>query len=240
MRKRNHVPSPDNDQLSLLGKPFDLVTSLLGPPVGEYPHRNLRVVMFQRGRETITCEFRDGIVQAVNSFKDRRSALRIRPKHPKQAFLRHNDCRHAATILDLSIKSVAMTVQDGCLPQRGEFVTFCSSLRTRARTRVFVSLAGHVHSVSPDDQKVVILLHIPFETQSYRALQDYINVQQALLSVGAAAFYDQYCSNEVGEQEMMVIKSDLCILCEEGACGMGHAPYKDKALPSHKGIRSRV
>lgn len=234
MRKRKNLPPPDDKQLSLLGKPFDLVVSLLGEPVGEYPHRGQRVVMFQRKDETITCELAGDVVQSINSFKDRRSAARIRPTHPKQAFLRHSDCRHAATIIDLSVKSVAMKLEEGCLPKKGEFVTFCTSLRTRARTKVYVALAGHVHSVSPAEQKVVILLHMPFETQSHRALQDYINVQQALLSVGAAAFYHQHCGDDASEHD--VIKSDLCVLCEEGACGVGNAPYRDKNLPRHLGI----
>ena len=230
------IPS-DQEQLTLLGKPLDFVASLLGPPVGEYPHRGQRVVMFQHRDETVTCELAGGLVKSVNSFKDRRSASRIKPSHHKQAFLRHGQHRHAATVIDLSVRSVSMKIEEGCLPAEAEFVTFCTGLLTRARTRVYVTLSGHVYRVWPDDSKIVVLLHVPFETQSYRALQDYINVQQALLSVGSAAFYEQYCGGGFGDHDVSIVKSDLCMLCEEGCCGTGHAPYAEKDLPRHLGIR---
>lgn len=238
MTKRPTSRPHDQEHLTLLDKPLDFVASLLGAPVGEYPHRGKRVVMFQHRDETVTCELVGGMVKSVNSFRDRRSAVRIKQKHHDQAFIRHGRYRHVATIIDLSVKAIAMKIEEGGLPAEAEFVTFCTSLLTRARTRIHVTLSGHVLRVWPDESKIVVMLHVPFETQSHRVLQDYINVQQALLSVGSAAFFEQYCGG-AADHEVSIIKSDLCTLCEEGCCGTGHASYTGKAFPRHLGIRDK-
>lgn len=231
----NHDPSVE--QLILLGKPLDFVTTVLGEPLGVYPHRGSDVLMFHQNNETITCELRDGVVKSVNTFKDRRSAPRIKPRHPKQAFLRHGNSRHAVTILDLSIKSVAMQLKDGPLPQKGEFVTFCTSLRVRAQTKIYVTLAGHIHRVSARDNTVVVLLHTPFETQSSRALLDYINVQHAMRQVGSAVTCPTV-HKDWSDNNITIIKSDICNLCTEGACGAGNAPFQNKNIPLHRGVNA--
>lgn len=229
--------APTSEQLVFLGKPMDFVTAVLGEPLGIYPHRGSDVLMFHQNNETITCELKDGVVKSVNTFKDRRTAPRIKPRHPKQAFLRHGDKRHVATILDLSVKSVAMHLQDGLLPAKGEFVTFCTSLRVRANTKIYVTLAGHIHRVSVKDNTVVVLLHTPFETQSSRALHDYVNLHHALRQVGTAVTCPT-THKDWADDNITIIKSDICNLCTEGVCGAGNAPFQNKTIPVHRGVNA--
>lgn len=232
-----HSNAPATEQLIFLGKPLDFITAVLGEPLGVYPHRGSDVLMFHQNNETITCELRDGIIKSVNTFKDRRSAPRIKPRHPKQAFLRHGDKRHNATILDLSERSVAMHLKDALLPAKGEFVTFCTGLRIMAKSKIYVHLAGHVHRVSVKDNSIVVLLHTPFETQSSRALSDYVNIHRALRQVGSAITCPT-AHKDWSDDNITIIKSDICNLCTEGTCGAGNAPFKDKIIPIHRGINA--
>lgn len=232
---QTHLAS-HQQHLHLLGKPLNILTAEFGEPFGEYPHRGHDVLMFNHNSETITCEIADGLVKSIDTFKDRRTSVRVKPKRTKKAFLRHGGCRHAAVIIDLSIKSVAMKIDDGCLPLKGEFVTFCTNLRTRALTRVYVVLSGHVHRVSEEQNTVVVLLHTPFETHSYRTLLDYISVQQAWATVDMITTPSKQRRDDLLSRDVTIIKSDLCVMCEEGACGIAFAPHKGKKMPKHRGI----
>ena len=242
--KRATPPTP---YIYMLGLTQAKLSTILGEPFGRYYLHGREILMFSWDSGTLTCELEDGFTVRINSHEERRTAARVTPQHEKSAFLRHGSCRHKARIVDLSVKSVCLTVSDGCLPQKGELVTFCTGLQTRISTLVYVNLAGYVHSVKDSERKVVILLHTPYETHSYRALVDYVNIQIALTSIQHVttpicpplSLSSEIVSTEfLPSLENLVIHSDLCPLCEERACGLSSPPHpiKSEKAPKHKGL----
>lgn len=230
---------PEATHLHLLGKSVEALTVELGEPSSEYPFRDNHILMFDCNAETVFCEVCDGVVKSINTFKDRRTTARIKPKKPKQAYLRHGGHRHAATIIDLSVNSVAMKLTEGCLPEQDEFVTFCTNLRTWTQSRTYVVLAGYVSKISPENQTIVILLDTPFETHSHKTLLDYINAQQLLEHLATVVSVPQDESEAIAAQSRTIIKSDICIMCEERSCGLPSPPANRKSMPLHKGVNER-
>lgn len=228
-----HTLDIDDPHIDLLGKTPLQVFDTLGDPFGRYDHRGREILMFAHNSDTVTCEIEANTVVRVNTHEERRTAVRIKPPRIKRAFLRHGDVRCESTVVDMSIKSIAVKVVSGPLPQKGEFVTCCTSLMTSIKTKTYVVVAGHVHHVDEDRKKVVILLHMPFDTHSHKALHNYIHAHQALSSLGKAKKVIDAIDQD---RNIEVIKSDLCLICAEGACGGSHNAYKEKKQPRHKGI----
>jgi hypothetical protein len=221
--------------IQLLGKTLTETETVLGEPFCSHQHRGREIVMFNYGGDTVTCEVEESLVTRVNTHEERRTAARIKPTRIKQAFLRHGLLRSKATIIDMSVKSASLQVQGESLPAKGDFVSFCTSLRRRPYSRVFIVLSGHVHLVDPSLKKIVILFHMPYETHSYRALSDYINTQHAMLSLGKTI--SKQPRNE--DRVVDIVKSDLCLLCQEGACGFSFSAFKGKTLPRHEGVYAK-
>lgn len=235
--KDNYTSECQADLFPLLGYTKEHLLQNLGEPIAEYPHRGKNILLFEHNGDTVSCEIENNTVISINTFKDRRSPPRIKPSRTKKAFLRAGQDKLLATIIDLSVNSVSMKIEGSEeLPAKGAFITFCTNLRTKPLTRVYVNLAGKVHSVDNKNRKIVIIIHAPFQTHSHRALQDYINAQQALLRLGGAIKpaakprKDDYVKKDV-----TIIKSDICVMCQEGLCGIAFDPFREEPIPEHKG-----
>jgi hypothetical protein len=224
----------------LLGKPLCEVREEFGEPFGSYEYRGRNICVFDNGNGVITCEIDGGIVTAINSLRERRSTVRIVPPNPMKAFVRCGSSRTVASIIDISRISVAMHVESGALfPNEGDFVTFCTSLRPRSRQLSFINLAGHVHTVDPDQMKIVIIFHDPHGTHSYNILADYIGTHLALTAIGIKKEFPPFLTiagKEHFSPDITVTKSDLCSMCQEGACGGAHGWLNPKKMPAHLGI----
>lgn len=230
------IPTPSSQHIHMLGWNMTKLVAELGEPFGEYHHRGRDVLMFVGDAGTLTCEMEEGFVVRINNHEERRTATRVKPSSKKMAFLRHGRCRHSVQILDLSVKSVSMLIPDGNLPLKGDVVTFCTGLRIRANTLVFVHLSANVHRTLEAERKVILLLHTPFDTHSYQAWVDHINIQVALSSIGRSI--KESADRLPGIPPTTVIKSDLCALCEERACGLpGHKHLiTSNRAPLQKGL----
>ena len=218
--------------LAMLGCPISHVIEIIGEPFGQYYLKGRNIYMFTHGNETIACETEGDTVVRANTIDERRTTPRIKPSRIKKAFLRHGSSRQEALVLDLSAKGVAMQLgADGCLPAQGEFVTFCTSLKKLPTAKTYIVLSGHVHKVFEDIRKVVIFLYTPYETHSYKMLTDYLNLHQAMNAIKRPQG-----SLDEDDKGIEIVKSDLCLICDEGACGFSYAAMKDKVLPLHRGV----
>lgn len=214
------LPTPPK-YVHMLSWPTTKLVETLGEPFCRYNHRGREILVFTGNSGTITCEIDDdGLVARINGEEERRAATRVVPPRKKHAFLTIGLIKHKTEVVDISAKGIALRFcEDTSLPRVGETVSFCTSLRTKQNTVVAINLPAHIHRVIEHERKVVLLFHTPVKTHSYQALVDYVSVQLALSSLGhRIAMPDHAQGRSMREQQ--VIKSDLCLQCEDQLCGL--------------------
>lgn len=208
----------DKTFVRFLGETREKLTTALGEPFCEYNYNDKAVLMIEHSEGTLSCEINEGVVKSIDCFQDRRTAPRVKPNGPTKAVLRHGKNRTSATVIDMSIKSVALRIEDGELPSKGEHASFCTSLITRSRQRTNINLSGHIHRVDEKNRIVIVVLKRPFMTQSHQTLMDYINVRRGLMVLSGIATFHQPLSWERKAEEYSLVKSDLCTICTEPFC----------------------
>ena len=220
----NTAKQTDDDCVELLlGRPTAEIIALWGEPIGEYSHRNKDVLLFNRNDSIVSCEVSSGIVRTIDASRERRAAPRIKPVETEHAYLRYSTGHNDAVVLDLSIKSFALQIVDNRpLPEPGDLLTFCTKLQMGPTMRTHVTFAGQIYKVMHDSKTVIVLLRRTVETHSLRLLADYINMRTALTVIGKRAMKPGRHDGNV-----VVVKSDLCSVCHEGACRLNELPRHD-------------
>lgn len=222
----------------VVGSTIDEVKALLGVPFASHPISGMVVYIYHVGDDFLSLACQDNRVVRLDYQGERRAVPRVRPISKRPAFIRFADKRIQTATISLSVKSavfeVAVTEQKDEL-SINSFVTVCMSFRTRVNTCSFITLAGHVINVK--NNRVTILWDSPFETHSTRVLSEYISSHLALESLGKTVdSTGQHLLDEPGPVAHL-IKSDLCVYCTEGVCGLGFNAHADKTFPNHGGIR---
>ena len=204
---------PDNYH-TLLGKPMRSLYETFGEPFSEVLYRGNNALMFETDDGIVIFETNEDIVLSVNSFKDRRSATRIRPLIDKPANLSFNGDQHLGKVIDISSKSVAIKMSDEVfLPKEGNKVDFCTVLETWTSSRNHITLAGTVLRVIAKESRVIVLFEDGHKTQSHWLLQEYIN--QSLLREHISPII----TSRPPTSKIMIIKSDICrCKCDINQC----------------------
>lgn len=206
------LPQTEN-HLALLGKPMRALFEQFGEPFSEVAYRGNTALMFESGQETVVCETHSDVVLSVNAFKDRRTAARIRPLVEKPAYLSHNGNRYLATVIDISVKSVAIKMHDGPLPVERVRVDFCTTLGSWTNSRTHVTFSGTVYKVFQNNNSIVVIFDSEHKTQSHSVLQDYINHSLIREHIGPII------TNRPQSAVVEIIKSDICgTRCDINTC----------------------
>ncbi|QOX80775.1 hypothetical protein FY034_17275 (plasmid) [Trichlorobacter lovleyi] len=225
---------------ALIGASLQDVELLLGKPFASHYTNGMFVQIHHIGDNYTSIFFTDGRVSKIDHQNERRTVPRVKPITKRPAYIRYGNHRIRATVTSISIKSgvFEMPAEDQTpLPRlaTGDFVTTCLSFKLRQNTCSFVSLAGHI--LETKNNKATILWNTPFETHSSRVLREYISAHLALESLGKATHIEQHSLLDGPDDKIAIIKSDLCVYCTEGACGLHYNPHHEKVLPTHGGLR---
>lgn len=197
--------------LSLLGVRSADLSTILGEPFSTFTYRGRVVYMFDVNSEILTCESKEGYVVSVDSHKERRTDIRIKPDHIERSYLRYSGQRHETRIIDISARGTSLELTKDP-PAQGATVSFCTKLRTH-HAYIFITLVGQVYRVDAARNSCVVLFSSPHQTHSHKALSDYISAHQAFKALKPALIHHLDETKEVA-----TIKSDLCSLCTEKSC----------------------
>lgn len=228
----------DENTAELLGRTLADAKKMLGSKFMSYQIRGQDVLVWEvEGQSPVSCVMDNDVIISVNQREEKREFPRIVPGPRTNAFIRYGDRRVQGEVIDISSKSVALAVPPNLEIDPGQFVSLCTSLLTRATTKIFITLAGCVYRYDKEKNRLVIIFDIPFQTQSSRTLNECINTFLALRHVGCTS--PEILGDDAGVN-VSIVKSDVCVYCKEGVCGLAHDAYRGKPAPLHAGIMGMI
>lgn len=218
---------------------FHLIKAL-GPPMGHVTILGDSALLFNYQGHCFACEFSGGLCISVYDTTSECCTRRIKPARPTRVFIRRDPGRRGGQLVGLMKDVSAHDMRINLVGHDQEFIEdekiyCCTNIRTQRLVRAHIGFYATVKSWSPQSNELEVLFDIPFQTQSYQTLTNYINTKlaQSLFpdddqEQGAEDWFNL----DEGEapEPVSLVKSDLCLTCPAGLCG-----YSYNILPDQDG-----